>query len=172
MPYITPRKQSSDRSHYQPTGKHCEDPVAAKRTAESDEDMDITECMPFSIVTSNMSTSEIGKEGNGTSVHNSDLCKKQPEDLEIHPTKVAILTHRKKPRKVYNCDASDESVLDEEWKPKKYRRKKSKSKARSANIKCKSLSRSIKTVSTTGAEVSSVKRYRHAYCRSGAFSLL
>jgi hypothetical protein len=46
-------------------------------------------------------------------------------------------------------DTSDESVLDEEWKPSKNTRKNSKQrKACSAKIRCKSLSPSIKTGST------------------------
>jgi hypothetical protein len=73
--------------------------------------------------------------------------------LEVHSTtEFPILTHKKKPGIKYNVDTSDESVLDEEWKPRKNRRKDSKQrKAHSAMVRCKSLSRSIKTGSVTVA---------------------
>jgi hypothetical protein len=62
------------------------------------------------------------------------------------------VTHRKKPGTKYIGDTSDESVSDEEWKPSKNTRKNSKQrKACSAQIRCKSLSTSIKTESTTAA---------------------
>lgn len=163
VPYITRKTQSSDRSMHHPTRNHNGDPVAEMATTESDDDMDITQCMPLRIVTSNISTSEVGKEENRYSVHNSVLCKKQPEALDICPTKeVTVLKHKKKPRTRYNGDSSDESVLDEEWKPSKNRRRNSKQrKARSAKIKCKSLSRGIKSGSTTVAEESQITRYRN-----------
>ena len=163
VPYITRKTQSLDRSMHQPTRNHNGDPVAEKATTESDDDMDITQCMPLSIVTSNISTSEVGKEQSSYSVHSSVLCKKQPEALDICPTKeVTVLKHKKKPRTRYNRDSSDESVLDEEWKPSKNRRRNSKQrKARSAKMKCKSLSRGIKTGSTTVAEESQITRYRN-----------
>lgn len=102
----------------------------------------------------------MGKEANSSSVHNSVLCKKQPGALDIYSTKeVAVLKHKKKPRTKYNDDTSDESVLDEEWKPRKNRKKNSKQrKACSAKMKCKSVSRRIKTESTTVAEESAIKR--------------
>jgi hypothetical protein len=163
VPHITRKKLSSGRSPHQPSGNHYGDPLAEKATTESDDDMDITECMPFSIMTSSISTSEMGKETNSSSVHNSVLCKKQPGALDIYSTKeVAVLKHKKKPRTKYNDDTSDESVLDEEWKPRKNRKKNSKQrKACSAKMKCKSVPRRIKTESTTVAEESAIKRYRN-----------
>ena len=163
VPYITRKTQSSDRSVHQPTSSHNGDLLAEKATTESDDDMDITQCMPLTIVTNNISTSEVGKAGNSYSVHNSVLCKKQPEASDICSTKeVTVLKHKKKPRTKYNDDSSDESVLDEDWKPSKNRRRNSKQqKARSAKVNCKSLSRRIKTGSTTVAEESQIERYRN-----------
>lgn len=148
---------------HQPTRNHNGDPLAEKATTESDDDMDITQCMPLSIVTSNVSTSEVGKEENSYSVHNSVLCKKQPEASDMCSTKeVTVPKHKKKPRTKYSGDSSDESVLDEEWKPSKKRGKNSKQrKTRSAKMKCKRLSRRIKTGSTTVAEESQITRYRN-----------
>lgn len=161
--YITRKSQGSDRSVNQPTRNHNGDPLAEKATIESDDDMDITQCMPLTIVTSNISTSEVGKEENSSSVNSSVRCEKQPEASDICSTKeVAVLKHKKKRRTKYNGDSSDESVLDEEWKPKKNRRRNSKQrKARSAKMECKSLSRRIKTGSTTVAEESQITRYRN-----------
>jgi len=163
VPYITRKTQSSDGSVHQPTSSHNGDLPAEKATTESDDDMDITHCMPLTIVTNNISTSEVGKEGNSYSVDNSVLCKKQPETSDICSTKeVTVLKHKKKPRTKYNDDSSDESVLDEDWKPSKKRRRNSKQqKARSAKVNCKSLSRRIKTGSTTVAEESQIERYRN-----------
>jgi hypothetical protein len=161
--YVTHKAQSSDRSVHQPTRNHTEDPLAEKATTESDDDMDITQCMPLTIMTSNIPTSEGEKKENSYSVHNSVLCKKQPEASDICSNKeVTVLKHKKKPRTKYNIDSSDESVLDEEWRPRKNRRKKSKQrKARPAKMNCKSLSRRIKTGSTTAAEESQITRYRN-----------
>lgn len=163
VPYITPKTDSSNRSMHQSTSNHNGDPLAEKATTQSDDDMDITQCMPLAIVTNNISTSEVAKEENSYSVHNSVLCKKQPEASDICSTKeVTVLKHKKKRRTKYNGDSSDESVLDEEWKPSNNRRKNSKQqKARPAKMKCKSLSRRIKTGSTTVAEQSQIKRYRN-----------
>jgi len=163
VPYITRKTQSSDRSMHQPTRNHNGDIVAEKRTTESDDDMDITRCLPLNIVTSNVSTSDVRKEENSYSVHSSVPSNKEPESLDICSTKeVTVLKRKKKPRTRYNGDSSDESVLDEEWKPSKNRRKNSKQqKARSAKMKCKSFSRGIKTGSTTAAEESQITRYRN-----------
>ena len=165
VPYITRRTQSSDGSEHQPTRNHNGDPLAEKATTESDGDMDITECMPFSIMTSNISTSEIGKEASSYSVHNSVLYKKRSEALAIYSTKEGTAPkHKKKPRIKCNSDSSDESVLDEEWKPSKNRRKNSKQrKAQSAKMKGRSLSRRIKTGSTAVAEEPPIKRYRNTW---------
>ena len=159
--YIT--RKSSDISVHQPTRSHDGDPPTEKATTESDDDMDITQCLPLTIVTNNISTSEVGKKENSYLVHNSVLCKKQPEASDICSAKeVTVLKHKKKPRTKYSDDSSDESILDEEWKPNKNRRKSSKQrKARSAKMKCKSSSRRIKTGSTTVAEESQIPRYRN-----------
>jgi hypothetical protein len=148
---------------HQPTRNHNGDPLAEKATTESEDDMDIAQCMPLAIVTSNIPTSEVGKEENGYSVHNSVLCKKHPEASDICSAKeVTVLKHKKKRRTKYSGDSSDESLLDEEWKPTKNRRKNSKQqKAHSAKMTCKSLSRRIKTGSTTVAEESQITRYRN-----------
>ena len=153
-------RQSSDRSMHQPTRNHNGDIVAEKRTSDSDDDMDITQCLSSSIVTSNVSTSEVRKKENSYSIHSSVPCNKEPESLDICSTKEGtVLKHKKKPRTRYNGDSSDESVLDEEWKPSKNRIKNSKQrKARSAKMKCKSFSRGIKTRSTTAAEESQITR--------------
>jgi len=160
---------------HQPTSNHNGDPLA-ETTTQSDVDMDITQCIPLTIVTNNISTSEVVKEENSYLVHNSVLCKKQPEASDICSTEeVIVLKHKKKPRTKYNGDSSDESVLDEEWKPSKNRRKNSKQqKARPAKMRCKSLPRRMKTGSTAVAEQSQIERYRNmCVCyRSGAFSLL
>jgi len=163
VPYITCKTQSSDRSMHQPTGNHNGDTVAEKRTTESDDDMDITQCLPRSIVTSSVSTSEVRKGENSYSVHSSVPCNKEPESLDVCSTKeVTVMKHKKKPRTRYNGDSSDETVLDEEWKPSKNRIKNSKQrKASSAKMKCKSLSRGVKTGSTTAAEESQITRYRN-----------
>lgn len=159
VPYITCKTQSSDRSMHQPTSNHNGDPLA-ETTTQSDVDMDITQCIPLTIVTNNISTSEVVKEENSYLVHNSVLCKKQPEASDICSTEeVIVLKHKKKPRTKYNGDSSDESVLDEEWKPSKNRRKNSKQqKARPAKMRCKSLPRRMKTGSTAVAEQSQIER--------------
>jgi hypothetical protein len=161
---FTRKTQASDRSELHQTRNHDGDPLAEKATKESD-DMNITQCMPVTIVTNNISRSEVVKEENSCSVHNSVLCKKQPEAWDICSTKeVTVMKHKKKPRTKYNGDSSDESVLDEDWKPNKNRRKNSKQrKTHSASMKCKSLSKRIKTGSKTVAEESHIARYRNIY---------
>jgi hypothetical protein len=163
--YIKRKAHSSDISMHQPTRNHNGHPVAEKATTESDDEMDITQCMPLTIVTSNIPTSEGEKDESSYSVHNSALCKKQPEASDISSTKeVTVLKHKKKRRTKYNVDSSDESVLDEEWKPSKNKRKNRKQqKARPAKMNCKSLSRRIKTESTTVAEESQITRYRNIH---------
>ena len=46
----------TDRSMHQPTRNHNGDTVAEKGTSENDDDMDITQCLSSSIVTSNVKT--------------------------------------------------------------------------------------------------------------------
>ena len=155
VPYFQRTTQSSDRSVHQPRSSHNEVLLAEKATTQSDDDMDITQCMPLTIVKNNISTSDVGKEGNSYAVRNSVLCKKQPETSDICSTKeVTVLKHKKKPRAECNADSSDE-----DWKPSKNRRRNSKQqKAHSAKVNCKSLSRRIKTGSTTVAEESQIER--------------
>jgi hypothetical protein len=156
---------------HQPTKNHNGDHLAEKATTASDDDMDITQCLPVNIITNNMSTSEMGKEANRYSVHKPVLCKKQPEAVDIYSTKEGtVLKHKKKPRMNCNGDSSDE-----EWKPNQNKMKSSKQrKSRSAKMKCKSLSRRIRTGSTTVAEESPITRYRNIcmlYIKSIQFAL-
>jgi hypothetical protein len=173
--YITRKTQNSDRSVHQPTGKNNGDPLAEKAATASDDDMDITQCMPLGIITSNISTSEMGREANGYSIHKSVMCKKQPEAGDIYPTnEVLVLKHKKKRRIKGNGDSSDESVLDEEWKPNNNKMKgNNQRKTRSAKMKCKNLSRT-KTGSTTVTKESPITRYRNIcmlYIKSIQFAL-
>lgn len=79
FPILHKRKKSSDRSLHQPTGKHYANPLAQKATTEVIKTVIITECIPFSTMTSSISTSQMQKEANSYSVDNFGLCKKQPE---------------------------------------------------------------------------------------------
>jgi hypothetical protein len=162
---------SLDTSKHQPIENHHSASQGEKEATESvhDEDMEFTECMHLCDVTRNKpmaDESHMGKEASSDLVRTSDVCKTLKTDI-LEPCsteEVVISPHRKRPRINYNKDVSDDSELEEEWKPAKKlsKKKRSRSKAQSTEMNCKSLSRNVKMPrSNTVAEESSVNRYRN-----------
>jgi hypothetical protein len=148
--YVTPEKELSGSSQHQQAKTSHEDPIAGKRTTESDkahhddedEDMDITECMPLYNVTTNTSSSHKGEETNS---HPAG-CKMQSESMELG-REVLTLPCTKKLRLNYNNFHSGLSEPENKLKlisenAKKNQRKK---RARSARINSRSLSKNTKS---------------------------